>query len=109
MSIKENQNVREKRSKKVDKNCNTKRSRGHPRKSVKSPRRNSRHGWKGIDFTPVSAEVIFKTIVLLMVLIVAAIAMVKGITDAAVWAFLTMIAGYVAFTAPQSSESKKKG
>jgi hypothetical protein len=58
-----------------------------------------------IRFTPVSAIIVFKTTVIIAVLIVATVAMVYKITDAAVWAFLTMIAGYAALS--NSSDKKK--
>ncbi len=58
-----------------------------------------------IRFTAVSASIIFKTIILVAVLLVATTAIVYKITDAVVWAFLTMIAGYAALSsAPEKKE-----
>jgi hypothetical protein len=87
---------------------NKKRPAKQNRKSDSASSHNSRQSQKIIRFTPVSAGVIFKTTIIIMDLIVAAMAMERGITEAVVWAFLTMVASYAALSNPQSLESKKK-
>jgi hypothetical protein len=52
--------------------------------------------WK--IFTPAPIDVLLKTAILLADLIVASIAMIYQVHDAVVWSFLTMIAGYAAFS-----------
>lgn len=59
-----------------------------------------------LRYTPVPGSILFKAGILIAVLIVAAIAMTCHVTDAVVWSFLTMIAGYAALSNPQSNPTK---
>lgn len=59
-----------------------------------------------IRYTPVPGSILFKAGILISVLIVAAIAMICHVTEAVVWSFLTMIAGYAALSNPQAGQTK---
>ena len=59
-------------------------------------------------FTPVSPTMLFRTIILTGTLVVATVAILRGVYDSNVWTFLGSIVVYTALTTGKSNVNQKK-